>query len=205
LKINKKRKEQTNREHQQRNYQSSHCRHCNKSSLIYHYIYNIYTHKVDSSFSNATNPDHQLVFCNQTCFNNHFPCKNCKKREVGIIAGKGKDSIFFCSNNCLEGYKRKKKDAELDELLREREELQQELDDLEEKNKYTCDQCGTKKNDGNYFYNQVTNDGKKFCSSECFNNHYAETCDKCSKKIGTSEKSYYQDAKSKSGTLCQSC
>jgi len=104
--------------------------------------------------------------------------------------------------------KKHDKDQEID--------IHEELEDLEKrlikskkkkqklKEKSKCDQCSGQL-ESSYFYNEKANDNKKLCSDECYSLYYAETCDKCSKKIKTAEKNYYTDAKNKIGTLCERC
>lgn len=109
--------------------------------------------------------------------------------------------------------KKHDKDQEID-IHKELEDLEKRLikskkkkrklkEKLEEE-KSKCDQCNGQLGNS-YFYNKKANDNKKMCSDECYSLYYAETCDKCSKKITTSEKSYYADAKNKIGVLCEHC
>ena len=69
------------------------------------------------------------------------------------------------------------------------------------KNYFVCGECLEEKWDGKYERNKK--DNQKFCSKKCFNNHYAETCDKCHQKaLGDT---YYSDPQNKTGTLCSKC
>ncbi|RHZ36584.1 hypothetical protein [endosymbiont GvMRE of Glomus versiforme] len=46
----------------------SHCAVCDKKSAVYHYIWDKRTKVLEESMSNATNPDHQWVFCTEKHF-----------------------------------------------------------------------------------------------------------------------------------------
>ncbi|CAI2187226.1 8988_t:CDS:2 [Funneliformis geosporum] len=62
--------------------------------------------------------------------------------------------------------------------------------------------CGNYRQ-GNNWQRTDKSDNKKFCSEECFNNHYAEKCDKCQQKV--LGQTYYNDIANKAGILCSSC
>lgn len=77
---------------------------------------------------------------------------------------------------------------------------------------FTCAECGEIKK-GKYKYNKKQKDGQKFCSDNCYYQHYAETCDNCLEKCISSyqgkanglSQTYYQDGINKTGTLCSKC
>jgi len=93
---------------------------------------------------------------------------------------------------------------DLEKRLIKSKKKKRKLKEKLEEEKSKCDQCNGQLGNS-YFYNKKANDNKKMCSDECYSLYYAETCDKCSKKITTSEKSYYADAKNKIGVLCEHC
>jgi len=82
--------------------------------------------------------------------------------------------------------------------------------DVSNKKGYLCKLCHKKRNicseckgPGQVYNHKTKNDGKSFCSSTCFNKHYAPVCDECSQKV--SGDSYYNDYENKTGTLCPKC
>src|SRR5436305_12160860 len=77
---------------------------------------------------------------------------------------------------------------------------------------FNCAECGEIKK-GKYKYNKTKKDNQKFCSDNCYYQHYAKKCDNClekciskyrSKATGFSQ-SYYSDVINKTGTLCSKC
>lgn len=46
------------------------CVQCQNRSAVWHLIFNKADNKIEQSTRNATNPDTELVFCNQGCFQN---------------------------------------------------------------------------------------------------------------------------------------
>lgn len=90
------------------------CAQCQKRSQLYHLIYNKNLHKLEQSFSNATDPNSQWVFCAKKCFRewwdeNVYNCSKCSQQRFGSCSccgkhyswiGEGEDNEPFCSQEC---------------------------------------------------------------------------------------------------------
>ncbi|RHZ37047.1 hypothetical protein [endosymbiont GvMRE of Glomus versiforme] len=67
---------------------------------------------------------------------------------------------------------------------------------------WTCQECFSEIKTGEeYWYHTTKHDNKKFCSEECFSDHYSQTCSNCFKK--TLE--YYPDKQYPSLVYCWDC
>jgi len=127
----KKKKEQAEQAHKDREYKLSHCQQCGKKSSVYHYIYDKRTGKLISSTSNATDADNQVVFCTREHFQSLL---NKHKAKIAEILKK-------------QGKRIEEESKKLEELLAEQEELQKALvEELEKEiSTITCAKCGQSK------------------------------------------------------------
>ena len=82
-----------------------------------------------------------------------------------------------------------------------------------QKNYYCCVECLEENYTSKYKYNKKQKANQKFCSDNCYYQHYAETCDNCLEKCVSNyqgkatglAQTYYSDAENKTGTLCSKC
>ncbi|CAI2186052.1 16284_t:CDS:2 [Funneliformis geosporum] len=127
-----------------------------------------------------------------------------KENYTGQYKKSKKDGQKFCSSECFQ-----KNYAENCDKCGEKALGDTYYSDAENKtgtlcskcnNEYTCEECRITK-EGRYRYHTIKNDNKKFCSKQCFNDHYSETCVDCRKKVY----SPYRDKKYPELTYCFSC
>ncbi|CAG8449675.1 11235_t:CDS:2 [Racocetra fulgida] len=78
----------------QQKHKASHCRQCNNKSLFYHYIYDKRTKKIEQTSSNATDPENQLVFCNQDSTTTNRRRIKAKEKEAQEAAGQLFDNLI---------------------------------------------------------------------------------------------------------------
>jgi hypothetical protein len=103
----KQKQNQIKEEIRQKEARKSHCSQCGKKSLVYHYIYNKNTNKLEQSYSNATDSNNEWVFCTEGHFkiwwqNNYFQCAECGKQYIGegwIYCREKNDGKKFCEDN----------------------------------------------------------------------------------------------------------
>ncbi|CAG8853138.1 41447_t:CDS:2, partial [Gigaspora margarita] len=138
-----------------------------------------------------------------------------KQKFEELKQGKPEHISYYDSYTIYNLDKYDKEIKELEDYEREvaeksnkiRSQTQKEQRDKEsELNSSHCSYC-------NYKYNKKQKDGQKFCSDNCYYQHYAEKCDDCLEKCVSSYKgkatgyaqTYYSDAKNKTGILCSKC
>ncbi|CAJ0841990.1 3052_t:CDS:2 [Entrophospora sp. SA101] len=158
---------------------SSHCAKCGKYSNVYHYIYDKDTDKLTQSFDNASNPNKQNV-----CVGNVV------KKDLVVISTKKVTKATFTKDFVPVSVINT---TTLKIAISVAVKLPANLTIAIRQIELALYASGTAAEMD--WHNPNVNDGKKFCSKSCCLSHYAEKCDTCSKKIGTGEKSYYQDAK----------
>ncbi|KLL05234.1 MAG: hypothetical protein MRERV_3c049 [Mycoplasmataceae bacterium RV_VA103A] len=126
----------------QQKHKASHCRQCNNKSLFYHYIYDKRTKKIEQTSSNATDPENQLVFCNQDCYEKYFTtsCHQCSqsiKPGQTCFFSRNDSTIRFCSKSCGEKYLHKKQQQQAEEELKRKKK---KLEKLEKEAQEAADQ-----------------------------------------------------------------
>ena len=65
-----------------------------------------------------------------------------------------------------------------------------------------CDECKESRC-GNNWQKTDQDDGKRFCSKDCFDKHYAPPCNLCHQKCLTNI--YYNNPANQTGTICSTC